>query len=160
MTESDKRCILFIKKKYKFIFPFQDETDRSSLQSSESRKARQNEPELKESQIFVHCLFLSTPHYIQKNKDLKILFPRGAREFKGGLCGLAALYWALTDTIYSPSQLTRSFTSHVQFQFVCFLRRMEHKDMTAAIEDIIESNSTEGDQVLLEQFSNCKSFFT
>ena len=30
--------------------------------------------------------------------------------------------------------------------------------MTAAIEDIMESNSTEGDQVLLEQFSNCKSF--
>ena len=44
--------------------------------------------------------------------------------------------------------------------FMIFLRRMEHKDMTAAIEDIMESNSTEGDQVLLEQFSNCKSFQT
>ena len=109
MTESDKRCFLFIKKKYKFIFPFQDGADRSSLQSSESRKARQNEPELKESQIFVHCIILSTPQLYKKAN----INHRGAREFKGGLCGLAALYWALTDTIYSPSQLTRSFTSHV-----------------------------------------------
>ena len=45
---------------------FQDGTDRSSLQSSKSRKARQNEPELKESQIFLHCIILSTPNYIKK----------------------------------------------------------------------------------------------
>ena len=28
-------------------------------------------------------------------------------ELKGGLCGLAALYWALTDTFFNPSQLLR-----------------------------------------------------
>ena len=75
------------------------------------------------------------------------------------------------DCVVSPPSTGRSltlFSPPVSWQgpsllmscssLFVFLRRMEHKDMTAAIEDIMESNSTEGDQVLLEQFSNCKFF--
>ena len=32
--------------------------------------------------------------------------------------------------------------------------------MRAAIEDTMKSNSTEGDQILLEEFSDCKSYLT
>ena len=83
--------------------------------------------------------------------------PRSATEFKGGLCGLAALYWALTDTIYSPSQLTRFLVLVSRLKALLSLFRMEYKDMRAAIEDTMESSSTEGDQILLEEFSDCKS---
>ena len=34
---------------------------------------------------------------------------------------------------------------------------MEYKDMRSAIEEIMESDSTEGDQSLLEDFNECKS---
>ena len=34
---------------------------------------------------------------------------------------------------------------------------MEYKDMRSAIEEIMERDSTEGDQSLLEDFNECKS---
>ena len=82
---------------------------------------------------------------------------RNAIELKGGLCGLSALYWALTDTILTASQLTRFLVLEEEKNHWNSVYRMDHNDMRAAIEDIMGSNSTEGDQILLEEFSNCKS---
>jgi hypothetical protein len=63
-------------------------------------------------------------------------------EPKGGLCGLAALHWALADTLLTPSQLLA----------------MGYKDMRAAIGAamgvVIAARVV--DEALLEDYGECK----
>ena len=65
-------------------------------------------------------------------------------EGKGGLCGLAALYWALTDTIYTTSQVAT----------------MGYMDMRKTMQGVLEGEA-EGlnvatDKQLLELYESCK----
>ena len=62
---------------------------------------------------------------------------------RGGLCGLGALYRALADTLFTPSQLWA----------------MEYQDLREAIEGELDGkdNKRLSDRDLLLKFHNCKS---
>ena len=58
---------------------------------------------------------------------------------KGGLCGLAALYWALTDTLYTTSKVAT----------------MGYLDMRKAMQGVMGESIKDGDEVLLETYHKC-----
>ena len=64
---------------------------------------------------------------------------RPAMDKKGGLCGLAALYWALTDTLYTTSKVAT----------------MGYLDMRKAMQGVMGESIKDGDEVLLEAFHKC-----
>ena len=65
---------------------------------------------------------------------------RPAVDKKGGLCGLSALYWALTDTLYTTSQVAT----------------MGYMDMRKAMQEVMGESIKEGDEALLEAYHKCK----
>ena len=81
-----------------------------------------------------------------KFKHHKISFSRPIQSPNGGLCGLASLYQALENTVYTPSELTE----------------FSYPGMRAAITSEIGSNSTANagltDSALLDAYYSCKWF--
>ena len=77
-------------------------------------------------------------------KHHKISFSRPIQSPNGGLCGLASLYQALENTVYTPSELTE----------------FSYPGMRAAITSEIGSNSTATagltDSALLDAYYSCK----
>ena len=63
---------------------------------------------------------------------------------KGGLCGLAALYWALTDTLYTTSKVAT----------------MGYLDMRKAMQEVLEKEAEDldvaTDEQLLELYQSCE----
>ena len=54
---------------------------------------------------FLISIILTYYHGTWHNLTLHDINPRNTVDRKGGLCGMAALYWALTDTFLTPSQV-------------------------------------------------------
>ena len=122
LSESNKRCSdfflsIFCTFVYKIMLESQDRTDWGSSQGSESRKAWPGQSQLKvlsnwnpfyhNRQLKLWNRWYHTDYLNNFSTSQQSLTSRRPVELKGGLCGLAAFYWALTDTLFTPSQLLR-----------------------------------------------------
>ena len=104
----------------------------------------QEEPE--EVGVDARSLLVEALHsFLDPDKHSKEdLSSREDVEWKGGLCGLAALYWALTDTLYTTSKVAT----------------MGYLDMRKAMQEVLEKEAEDldvaTDEQLLELYELCE----
>ena len=99
------------------------------------------EPGMDARSLLVEALHTSLDPEQHSKEDLT---SREELEVKGGLCGLAALYWALTDTLYTTSQVAT----------------MGYMDMRETMQGAMEGDSKRlvvtTDEHLLELYESCR----